>query len=91
MSGDSWVVVVRRGRRQALAFRAMADAQVLTPSRTISAPAPARMEMRLLRRIADDVRRERRVRRRATLPPGSIAPSWSHTRRIISDPLKLLL
>jgi cytochrome P450 len=69
----------------------MADVQVLTPSRTISAAGPAPMEMRLLRRIADDVRRERRVRRRAKLPPGSIAPNWSNTRRIISDPLRLLL
>ena len=69
----------------------MADVQVLTPSRTISAPGPAPMEMRLLRRIAGDVQRERRVRRRAKLPPGSIAPSWSHTRRIIADPLGLLL
>jgi cytochrome P450 len=49
------------------------------------------MEMRLLARIADDVRRERRIRRRAKLPPGSTSPSWSHTRRIISDPLGLLL
>jgi cytochrome P450 len=49
------------------------------------------MEVRLWARIADDVRRERRVRRRAALPPGSAAPSWSHTRRIISDPLGLLL
>jgi cytochrome P450 len=49
------------------------------------------MEVRLLARIADDVRRERRIRRRATLPPGSTSPSWSHTRRIISDPLGLLL
>ncbi len=44
-----------------------------------------------MQRIAADVRRERRVRRRAKLPPGSTAPSWSHTRRIISDPLGLLL
>ena len=65
--------------------------QTLTPSRTISAPRPAAMEQRLLHRIADDVRRERRVRRRAPLPPGSLAPSWPHTRRIISDPLGLLL
>ena len=49
------------------------------------------METRLLGRIADDVRRERRVRRRARLPPGSTAPSWSHTRRVIADPLGLLL
>jgi cytochrome P450 len=49
------------------------------------------MVMGLLGRVADDVRRERRVRRRAKLPPGSTAPSWSHTRRIISDPLGLLL
>ena len=69
----------------------MADVQVLTPSRTISAPGPAPMQLGLLQRIAGDVRRERRVRRRANLPPGSIAPSWSHTRRIISDPLGLLL
>jgi hypothetical protein len=41
-------------------------------------------------RLTDDVRRERRIRRRANLPPGSTAPSWSHTRRIISDPLGLL-
>jgi retinoid hydroxylase len=63
----------------------------LTPARSIAAPPPPPMEMRLLARIADDVRRERRVRRRARLPPGSTAPSWSHTRRVISDPLGLLL
>jgi cytochrome P450 len=49
------------------------------------------MEIRLVPRIADDIRRERRVRRRATLPPGSTAFSWEHTRRIIADPLSLLL
>jgi retinoid hydroxylase len=49
------------------------------------------METGLLARIADDVRRERRVRRRAALPPGSTAPSWSNTRRVIADPLGLLL
>jgi len=69
----------------------MASAPALTPSRMITAPPPPPMQLGLLRRIADDVRRERRVRRRAVLPPGSLAPSWSHTRRIISDPLTLLL
>jgi cytochrome P450 len=69
----------------------MAEVQVLTPSRPISAVRPAPIEMRLLQRIADDVRRERRVRRRAKLPPGDTAPSWANTRRIISDPLWLLL
>ena len=69
----------------------MATAQPLTPTRTITAPRPEPMEVRLLARIADDVRRERRIRRRATLPPGAIAPSWSNTRRIIADPLGLLL
>jgi cytochrome P450 len=69
----------------------MADAQVLTPSRTISAPRPAPMEMGLIQRISDDVRRERRIRRRAKLPSGSTAPSWSNTRAIISDPLSMLL
>ncbi len=49
------------------------------------------MEMGVVARIADDVRRERRIRRRATLPRGSTAPSWSQTSRIISDPLGLLL
>ncbi len=63
----------------------------LIPARTISAPRPEPMETRLLTRIADDVRRERRIRRRAKLPPGSTAPSWAHTRRVISDPLGLLL
>src|SRR6201995_5226369 len=66
-------------------------AQVLTPTRTIGGPRPAPMEMRLIQRIAGDVRREQRVRRRATLPPGSTAPSWANTRRVISDPLGLLL
>ena len=68
-----------------------ATAQTLTPTRTITAPRPAPLEVRLFHRIADDVRRERRVRRRAALPPGSIAFSWAHTRRIIADPLSLLL
>ena len=49
------------------------------------------MEVGLVQRIAEDVRRERRIRRRATLPPGSTAPSWANTRRVISDPLGLLL
>jgi cytochrome P450 len=70
----------------------MAATQVLTPSRTVSAPRPDPMETRLFARIADDMRRERRVRRRgAKLPPGSLAFSWSNTRRVISDPLTLLL
>jgi cytochrome P450 len=65
--------------------------QTLTPSRTIRAERPEPLELGLVNRIADDVRRERRVRRRASLPPGSVAPSWSNTRRIIADPLRLLL
>ncbi|HTU84791.1 MAG TPA: cytochrome P450 [Solirubrobacteraceae bacterium] len=65
--------------------------EALTPNRTITAPRPAPMEQRLFGRIADDVRRERRVRRRAPLPEGSTAFSWSHTRAIIADPLTLLL
>ena len=69
----------------------MAATQALSPNRTISASRPVPLDQRLLVRIADDMRRERRVRRRATLPPGSIAFSWSHTRRIIADPLTLLL
>ena len=69
----------------------MAEVQVLTPTRKIGASTPAPMEMRLVQRIADDVRRERRVRRRAALPAGSTAPSYTNTRRIISDPLGLLL
>jgi cytochrome P450 len=69
----------------------MATAPALTPSRSITAPGPAPMEPRLFQRIAEDIRRERRVRRRAALPPGSIAPSWANTRAIISDPLSLLL
>jgi len=69
----------------------MAVTEALTPNRTISATRPAPMETRLFARIADDMRRERRVRRRATLPAGSTAFSWSHTRRIIADPLSLLL
>ena len=69
----------------------MGATQVLTPSRTVSAPRPDPIETRLIPRIAEDLRRERRVRRRATLPPGSTAFSWSHTSRIISDPLTLLL
>jgi cytochrome P450 len=69
----------------------MAATEVLTPSRTITAPRPAPLEQRLLHRIADDMRREQRVRRRAKLPPGSTAFSWPHTRAIIADPLTLLL
>jgi cytochrome P450 len=49
------------------------------------------MVMGVVARIGDDLRRERRIRRRGRLPPGSTAPSWAHTRRIISDPLGLLL
>ncbi|HEX4009912.1 MAG TPA: cytochrome P450 [Solirubrobacteraceae bacterium] len=69
----------------------MAVTETLTPTRTVGTPVPEPMQMGLVARIADDVRRERRVRRRATLPPGSTAPSWAHTRRVISDPLGLLL
>ena len=69
----------------------MATTQTLTPTRTVDAPRPAPMQIGLVTRITDDVRRERRIRRRAKLPPGSTAPSWSNTRRIISDPLGLLL
>jgi len=68
-----------------------ATAEPLTPTRTIAATRPGPMEIRLFARIADDMRRERRVRRRAALPPGSTGFSWTHTRRIISDPLNLLL
>jgi retinoid hydroxylase len=69
----------------------MAATRTLTPNRTVAAPVPEPMQMGLVARIADDVRRERRVRRRSTLPPGSTAPSWAHTRRVIADPLGLLL
>lgn len=69
----------------------MSATQTLTPTRTIAAPRPAPMEIGLVARITDDVRRERRIRSRAKLPPGSTAPSWSHTSRVIVDPLGLLL
>jgi cytochrome P450 len=69
----------------------MSAAQTLTPTRTIAAARPEPMVIGLIDRVTDDVRRERRVRRRARLPAGSLAPSWNHTRRIISDPLTLLL
>jgi cytochrome P450 len=50
------------------------------------------MEQRLFPRLADDMRREARVRRRgARWPPGSIAASWANTRAAIADPLRLLL
>ena len=68
-----------------------ATTETLVPTRTISASRPGPIEQRLFHRIADDVRRERRVRRRAELPAGSLAPSWENTRRIIADPLSLLL
>ena len=69
----------------------MAVLQTLTPSRAIAAPRPAPMEQRLFHRIADDMRRERRVRRRSALPAGSLGFSWPNTSRIIADPLTLLL
>jgi cytochrome P450 len=69
----------------------MTAGPTLTPTRTIAAPLPEPMEVRLMARIADDMRRERRIRRRARLPPGAMAPSWTNTRRIIEDPLGLLL
>jgi cytochrome P450 len=69
----------------------MSSHQTLVPTRTVAAARPLPMETGLLARVADDVRRERRIRRHAKMPPGSTAPSWSHTRRIISDPLGLLL
>lgn len=69
----------------------MSAAQTLTPTRTVAAARPEPMQIGLLARVAGDVRRERRIRRRAKLPPGSTAPSWSHTSRIIADPLGLML
>jgi cytochrome P450 len=69
----------------------MSVTQTLTPNRAITAARPTQMELGLFHRIADDMRRERRVRRRSSLPPGSLAFSWSNTRRIIADPLTLLL
>ena len=70
----------------------MSALQTLTPTRTIAATRPEPMVMGLVARITDDVQRERRIRRGPVkLPPGSTAPSVSHTRRIISDPLGLLL
>ena len=69
----------------------MAATPTLTPSRTIRAQRPEPLELGLVNRITDDIRRERRVRHRAELPPGSLAPSWSNTWRIIADPLGLLL
>jgi cytochrome P450 len=68
-----------------------ATADPLTPTRTISAPPPPPMQLGLFTRISGDIRREWRVRRRATLPPGSTTFSWAHTRRIIAEPLSLLL
>jgi cytochrome P450 len=68
-----------------------AATELLTPNRRISAPHPAPMQLGLFARVADDLRRERRVRRRATLPAGSTAFSWANTRRVIADPLGLLL
>jgi cytochrome P450 len=69
----------------------MAAAETPTPTRTIAAPRPKPMEIGVVVRIAGDLRRERQIRRRANLPRGSTAPSWANTRRIISDPLGLLL
>ncbi len=69
----------------------MPTAAPASPARTIVAPQPPMMETRLLARLAGDLRREGRIRRRAQLPPGSTRASWSHTRRIIADPLGLLL
>jgi cytochrome P450 len=69
----------------------MSATQPLIPTRTVAAARPEPMRLGLVARISDDVRRERRIRRRAKLPPGSTSPSWPHTRRIIADPLGLLL
>ena len=49
------------------------------------------MQLGVVSRIADDVRRERRVRRRGVLPPGSLAPSWSHTRPTMKSTMSLTL
>jgi cytochrome P450 len=69
----------------------VAATHALTPNRAITAPRPTPMEISLFQRIADDVRRERRVRRRSALPAGSLGFSWPNTSRIIGDPLTLLL
>ena len=62
------------------------------PARVVTAPRPRPIEVGLLTRIGDDIRRERRVRRRgARLPAGSTVPSFINTHRIIADPLGLLL
>ncbi|MGH2916020.1 MAG: cytochrome P450 [Solirubrobacteraceae bacterium] len=69
----------------------MSATQPLAPTRTIAAPRPDPIEIGLVARIGGDIRRERRIRRRAKLPAGSTAPSPTNTRRIISDPLGMLL
>jgi cytochrome P450 len=62
-----------------------------TPPGRVSTPTPAPIEHRVLARVADDLRRERRTRRHGTLPPGSLAPSARNTYRTLADPLALLL
>ncbi|MGH2890003.1 MAG: cytochrome P450 [Solirubrobacteraceae bacterium] len=69
----------------------MAAAPNLVAGRTVTTAPPDPMELGFWARIGGDLRRERRIRQRAALPPGSTAPSWRHTHRIISDPLGLLL
>jgi cytochrome P450 len=50
------------------------------------------MEQRLLPRLAGDMRREVRVRRRGVRwPAGSTGASWANTRDAIADPLRMLL
>ncbi len=63
------------------------------PSATLpfTAPAPPPQEQRILRRTAQDVRRELRVRRRAQLPAGSLGLSYRNTARTLADPLALLM
>ena len=60
----------------------------------VSAPVPPPLDSSVVRGLAREFAAEARVHRRrgrARLPPGSLAPSASHTRRTLEDPLRLLL
>lgn len=57
----------------------------------MAAAPPAPLELRVLPRMAGDVRRELRVRRRGRLPRGVQRPSARTTFAILADPLGELL
>jgi cytochrome P450 len=57
----------------------------------VRTPVPPPLDTSVIRALAREIRGEVAARRRGPLPPGSLAPSWRHTRDTVADPLPMLL